>query len=202
VADAIPTKRTMDRQELIVRVAAEIISDLGIERTTFREIAIRAGVSKGVVEHHFHDKSDIVRKTLQWLNRRALEREQRATRHKEGLEAIRQRMLSLLPTRPEMVREWKIRVHYWSMSFSNRDEQLGMSLRIAGARERFEADIAAAAQRGEIPPSTDCRAAAKMLLHLVAGVSCNRLVDPAQFNRRYQLELVEHVLQQLRDGHL
>jgi len=200
--EASPTRRSADRQDLIVRVAAEIIAELGIERATFREIATRAGVSKGVVEHHFQDKSDIVRKTLQWLNQRALEREQRATRHRTGLEALRQRMLSLLPTRPEIVREWKIRVHYWSMSFSNQDEQLGMSLRIAGARQRFEADIATAAQHGEVPRATDCHAAAKMLLHIVAGVSCNRLVDPTQFNRRYQLELVEHLLQQLRDGHL
>lgn len=191
-----------NRQDLIVRVAADIISDLGVERATFREIATRAGMSKGVVEHHFENKDDIVRKTLEWVNQRAFKRERRVTHNKKGLSAARARLMSYLPMQPNLIREWKIRVHYWSMSFVNRDEQLVMSLRFDDGRKRFETDIEQAIELGEVPPGTNAQHVTNMLLHLVAGVSCNRLVDPAHFDRNYQMQLVDHIFNQLRSGHL
>ena len=190
------------RQDLIVRVAADIISELGPERATFREIATRAGVSKGVVEHHFENKDDIVRKTLAWVNERANERERRATKGKRGVGALRARLLSYLPLQAELVCEWKIRVHYWSMSFAHRDEQLVMSLRFGDARKRFESDIREAIAMGEAPPGTDVQRATNMLLHVMAGVSCNRLVDSRHFGRSSQSGLVDHLMVQLRAGQL
>lgn len=192
----------LNRQQLIARVAADIIAERGIESATFREIAARSGVSKGVVEHHFSDKNDIVRKTLEWVNQRALKREQRATAKKQGLAAIEARLRCLLPVKPELVREWKIRVHYWSMAFAQQDDQLGMSLRITGARERFLEDLKHAIAAGEIPAEVDPAIATNMLLHLLAGVSCNMLVDPGYYDKGYQLALVRRVMEQLRSGRL
>lgn len=192
----------LNRQHLIARVAADIIAERGIESATFREIAERSGVSKGVVEHHFSDKNDIIYKTLEWVNQRALSREQRATSKKEGLEAIEARLRCLLPMRPELVREWRIRVHYWSMAFAQRDEQLGMSLRITGARERFLADIQRAIELEEAPADIDPLRATNMLLHIMAGVSCNMLVDPGYYDRTYQQRMVKRVIAQLRSGDL
>lgn len=191
----------LDRQQHIIRAAAALIAEGGIEAATFRAIAVQSGVSKGVVEHFFADKDDIVRKTLEWVNRRALAREQRATRGRQGLAAIEARLRCMLPTRPDLAREWRIRVHYWSMAFARRDEQLGMSLRIGGARERFLADVRQAIEAGEMPAAADAMAATNLLLHLQAGVSCNMLVDPAYYDRAYQLRLIARVMAQLRGGH-
>lgn len=190
----------LDRQHHIARAAADLIAEGGVEAATFRAIAERAGVSKGVVEHFFIDKRDIMRRTLEWVNRRALAREQRATRGKRGLAAIEARLRCMLPIRPELAREWRIRVHYWSMAFSGRDEQLGMSLRIGGARERFLADVRDAIDAGDIPRTTDPEAATNLLLHLLAGVSCNRLVDPGHYDRPYQERLIARIMELLRRG--
>ncbi len=191
-----------NRRDLIIRIAADIISESGVDRTTFREIATRAGVSKGVVEHHFKNKADIVHKTLEWVNQQAHKREQRTTRNKKGLSAARARFVSYLPLQPELIREWKIRVHYWSMSFANRDEQIVMGLRFRDGHKRFEADIEEAIELGEVPPGTDAQQVTNMLLHLIAGVSCNRLVDQNNFGRNYQISMVDHLMEQLRNGHL
>ncbi len=190
------------RRDLIVRVAAGIIAELGPEGATIREIATRAGVSKGVVEHHFANKDDIVLKTLAWVNERANERERRATRNRRGLAALRARLLSYLPSQAELLNEWKIRVHYWSLSLANRDEQLAMNLRFGDARKRFEEDLAEAMALGEIPAATDVPHATNMLMHLMAGVSCNRLVGGGGLGRGYQRELVEHLVAQLRAGQI
>lgn len=189
-----------DRQQQIVRAAAALIAEGGIEAATFRAIAARSGVSKGVVEHFFADKNDIVGKTLDWVNQRALAREQRATRGQRGLAAIEARLRSMLPIRPDLAREWRIRVHYWSMAFAQRDQRLGMSLRIGGARERFLEDVRQAIAAGEMPAAADAVAATNLLLHLQAGVSCNMLVDPGYYDRAYQLRLIARVMEQLRQG--
>src|SRR5690606_9259180 len=100
-----------NRQELICQVAAEIIAEEGPEKLTFREIAARCGVSKGVVEHHFKDKNDILRKTLDWANHRFREREERLTARKRGIAAVRERLRCMLPLTEESAAEWKFRVH-------------------------------------------------------------------------------------------
>jgi AcrR family transcriptional regulator len=189
-----------ERQNLIARSAAEIIADEGIEGATFRAIAQRSGLSKGVVEHYFSGKQDIIRKTQEWINQQALSREQRATRRKRGLAAARARMLSLMPVNRELISEWKIRIHYWSSAIASRDEQLGMSLRITGARERFSGDLQQAVADGEIPADTDIQAATNVLLHLLAGVSCNQLADPTYYTRKYQVTLIDDCLNRLQSG--
>lgn len=185
---------------MIARSAAEIIADEGIEGATFRAIAQRSGLSKGVVEHYFSGKQDIIRKTQEWINQQALLREQRATQKKRGLSAVRARMLSLMPVNKELISEWKIRIHYWSSAIASRDEQLGMSLRITGARTRFSEDLQDAIIDGEIPADTDIPAVTNLLLHLLAGVSCNQLADPTFYTRKYQVTLIDDCLNRLKSG--
>lgn len=189
-----------NRQELIAQVAAEIIAESGLEKVTFREIAAKCGVSKGVVEHHFTDKNDILRKTLDWANRRFIEKEQRLTAKKRGLAAARERLRCILPLTAESVKEWKFRLHFWSMALANPDDQIGMTLRLAGARERFSEDIRQAIELGEVPASVDPLLAANMLLHLSAGVACNMLIDPSYYNKTYRTRIIEKAIDDLRLG--
>jgi AcrR family transcriptional regulator len=188
------------RQELIVRTAAEIVAEAGLERVTFREIAAKCGVSKGVVEHHFTDKNDILRKTLDWVNLRFVQREQRRTAKKNGLEALHARLSCLLPLTAESVMEWKVRLHFWSMAVASADDKIGMSVRLAGARERFRTDVEAAIAAGEVPASVDPLQAANMVLHLVAGVACNMLVDPTYYHKSYRARVADKIVDDLRRG--
>jgi hypothetical protein len=75
-----------------------------------------------------------------------------------------------------------------------------MSLRITGARERFSGDLQQAVADGEIPADTDIQAATNVLLHLLAGVSCNQLADPTYYTRKYQVTLIDDCLNRLQSG--
>ncbi|MGB3440419.1 MAG: TetR/AcrR family transcriptional regulator [Actinophytocola sp.] len=44
-------------REEILRVARQVFSELGYERTTFQEIATRVGVTRPAVNHYFRDKA-------------------------------------------------------------------------------------------------------------------------------------------------
>lgn len=195
-----PSASKRNRHDLVTEVTAQIIAESGLERATFREIAAKCGVSKGVVEHHFADKSDILRKTLDWVNSRFVQREQRLTAKKTGLEAVRARLRCMLPLTAESVMEWKVRLHFWSMAVASADDQIGMSVRLAGARERFRTDVENAIAAGEVPSGVDPLLAANMLLHLVAGVACNMLVDPSYYNKRYRARIVDKAIEDLRRG--
>lgn len=188
------------RQRHIAKVTIDLIAEGGINNASYREIALRAGVSKGSVEHYFSNKNNIIYTALKWINQRAVEREHRAVAKKQGLTAIETRLRCMLPTRPEVIREWKVRIHYWSATFAHRDEQLGMSLRIGGARERLIADLEHAICQDEVPADTDPTVTANMLLHLLAGISCNALVDPNYYDKQYQEKIIKRVITQLSSG--
>ena len=49
-----------ERREFIARIAAELIAEEGIEKATIREIAKRAGATRGLVEHHFRNKAEMI----------------------------------------------------------------------------------------------------------------------------------------------
>jgi AcrR family transcriptional regulator len=47
----------VDTRQEILRVARQVFSELGYERTTFQEIATRAGLTRPAVNHYFRDKA-------------------------------------------------------------------------------------------------------------------------------------------------
>jgi AcrR family transcriptional regulator len=52
-----PGSDGVDTRQEILRVARQVFSELGYERTTFQEIAIRAGLTRPAVNHYFRDKA-------------------------------------------------------------------------------------------------------------------------------------------------
>lgn len=193
-----PYRRNL--QQPIARAAAEIIGNAGPEHATIRAIAARSGVSKGVVEHHFAGKNDILRKTLAWANERMIERERRRTAGLHGLAAARERLRTIIPLTPDAVKDWKMRIHFWSMALANPREDMDTSAGLAGARERFREDLKQAVASGEVPSSVDPLQAANLLLHLAGGVAWNMFVDPAYYNRRYRERIIDRTIEALRRG--
>lgn len=49
-----------DRRRALVEAALDVISEAGIERATVRAIAARAGVTAGLIRHHFRSKDDLI----------------------------------------------------------------------------------------------------------------------------------------------
>jgi AcrR family transcriptional regulator len=58
-------ERTAETRARIMRAVVECIDELGFPRTTASEIARRAGVTWGAVQHHFGDKDGILAAVLE-----------------------------------------------------------------------------------------------------------------------------------------
>ena len=186
-----------ERRATIARSAALAIAELGLEQATMREIAARSGVSKGIVEHYFANREEVIESALEWANARYVAREARRTRGLQGLEALRARLLCVLPLTAESRQEWKIRLCFWSVAAVQPQARRAQRARLDRTRERFVADLDAARAAGQTPTGSDAAAAANELIHLVAGLACDALLDPAYYSRAYLLAMIDKTLNRL-----
>jgi AcrR family transcriptional regulator len=187
-----------ERREFIARVSADIIADQGLEQATIREIALRTGFSKGVIEHYFDDKDHIIDMALNWVNERYMIRERKLTEGKVGLAALHARLTGALPLTKESMQEWKIRLRFWSMAAVQNDLHSLQSRRLTLTRQRYEQDLAQAQQRDELHPDIDITHAADMLIHFVSGVSCNAVIAPNYYSKRYMKGVIDTVIEDVR----
>lgn len=187
-----------ERREFIARVSADIIADQGLEQATIREIAQRTGFSKGVIEHYFDDKEHIIDMALTWVNERYMIRERKLTDGKKGLAALHARLTGALPLTKESVQEWKIRLRFWSIAAVQNDLHSLQSRRLTLTRQRYEQDLQEAKELGELREEIDSTHAADMLIHFVSGVSCNALIAPNYYSKRYMKEVIDTVIEDVR----
>lgn len=82
--DAVTTAATSDRRprveaaERILRAAVRCIVSSGASALTMHEVAEEAGVSKGLIHYHFHDKETLLARVVEWMTRNLVARERAA----------------------------------------------------------------------------------------------------------------------------
>lgn len=189
-----------ERREFIARIAAEVIATEGIERATIREIARRAGATRGLVEHYFHSKAEVIETALDWLNRRYLSREQKVLQGKEGLDALEARIRCFLPVSPVARREWRLRLRFWSSN--DPQVQAVQRARLAETRQLFRDDMVRAVALGQMMEPSDPSITAERLLSRVAGLSAQAVVDRQHYTSVHLLAELSALMNELRQGRL
>jgi AcrR family transcriptional regulator len=72
----------------ILHATALTIADRGAASLTMSEVAEEAGVSKGLIHYHFHDKETLLARVVEWMTRQVIERERRALANSTARTAI------------------------------------------------------------------------------------------------------------------
>lgn len=67
-----------DAAERILRAAVRRIVASGAAALTMHEVAEEAGVSKGLIHYHFHDKETLLARMVEWITRNLVAREHAA----------------------------------------------------------------------------------------------------------------------------
>jgi len=62
-----------DKRKEVIRVATYLFSEFGFENTSMTKICVEAGVSKGLVYHHFVSKKDLLRVIFSETTQRMIE---------------------------------------------------------------------------------------------------------------------------------
>lgn len=188
------------RRREISSVAACLIAKGGLEAATFREIARESGYSKGVVEHYFENKEELISGALAWANRQYIERAQQATAGLEGLAALRQRIEATLPLTQETRNEWKVRLVFWSMAAIHSELRKQQEERSNRTVDLFCEDLEAAAAMGEIERPAEIRDTARRLGNMIFGISTAALHQGSLYNRDYLLREADFLMAYLANA--
>lgn len=101
---------------MVARVAFDLVADIGIDAVTFRQVADATGYSTAIVTNYFHDKADLLFEVYRIANQHAMERLEEA--FAEGLDLV-DVLVRVLPVDPEMRRNWRVWLAFWSLSHSD-----------------------------------------------------------------------------------
>lgn len=72
----------------ILHATAHTIAEHGAAALTMSDVAEEAGVSKGLIHYHFHDKETLLARVVEWMTREIVERERLALANSTARTAI------------------------------------------------------------------------------------------------------------------
>ena len=183
-----------ERRERIVEIVADMLATVGAEKTTIREIARQSGYSRGFIEHYFHNKEELIAKTIRWINERSLSRAEVALNGKTGLSALKAFCEVSLPVTPEVRNEWKIRMQFWGMAAVSDEHRKEQSKRIHVSEKIIIGYLEQAQANGELENGIDLLPLAHSLLHRLNGLGCNAILRPTYFTRQRQLQALDYIM--------
>lgn len=178
-------------------IAADLIAEGGIEAATIREIAHRSGHSKGVVEHYFDNKDELISGALDCINSRYERRVDRAIRGHRGMTALRQRIAATLPVTRVIRNEWKVRLVFWSMAAVQGTLRKHQAQRFERAVEYFAADIGHAMETGEVCATGDAQQRGYEVFTATIGIASLALYNPSYYNKAFLLAEVDRLIERL-----
>lgn len=184
----------VQRRAEIAGAAASLIAQGGLEAATVREIAAHSGHSKGIVEHYFDGKGELIAAALAWANERYFERAARATEGKRGLAALRARLGATIPNNAALRDEWKVRLVFWSMAAIDSDLQRQQAKRTRDAITHFAQDLEDAKQVREIVGRGSVEPAARQVLFAATGLSCAILHNPRAYTKNVVKAEIERIV--------
>ncbi|MET8911266.1 TetR/AcrR family transcriptional regulator [Micromonospora sp. NPDC004551] len=169
----------------------QVLAARGFTGLTLRAVAAELGATTGLLTHYFPTKRALVEYALDLLEQRTLARPRRHSG--EGLAALRDALLDILPLTPEATDSNRIWVSSWDAALSDPDLSTDYARKYAAGRDRLTARVAAAQKLGELPPGEPAHIAAGAHA-FVLGLVVQALFDPAAFPPQRQVELLDDYL--------
>lgn len=105
-----------ERRAQIVSATWDALASVGLEGSTMRAIAERAGCTTGRLTHYFDSREEILTAALREVHDRAGARMIRAADGASGPEALRAVLLEALPLDDERRLEWRVWLAFWAQA--------------------------------------------------------------------------------------
>lgn len=167
------------------------MSARGFAGLTLRAVAAELGATTGLLTHYFPTKQALVEYALDLLEQRTLSRPRRDSG--EGLAALRDALLDILPLAPEATESNRIWACSWDAALSDPVLSAEYARKYAQGRARLAERVARAQELGELPPGNSERIAAGAQ-SFVLGLVVQALFDPTGFPPQRQVEILDDYL--------
>ncbi|UBU08642.1 TetR/AcrR family transcriptional regulator [Nonomuraea gerenzanensis] len=170
-----------ERRNQIADAVLAVVADRGLAAVSLTEVAARAGISPGRVQHYFPAKRQLIEAAFERGN--ALGGARVRERVGRDLDAAEPRLVltvvltELIPYDATTRAHMRVRQSFHAFAFA--DEEIAARLRVLYAQfHRRLSDLVGADQRaGRLPAGLDAHRAAVTLVALAEGLAANVLID-------------------------
>jgi TetR/AcrR family transcriptional repressor of bet genes len=185
-------------QSNVLDAAVACIAESGLERCSIRQVAARASVSIGAVQHHYPTKDALLAAAMSHLEHVYRERLARSTAHATTPEQLLRRTAHALVPEGEQDRRatalWVAFVGRAAVHPPTAEEHRRLWQRGEDGVARLVADV----WREPGPaPSPQARDAAALLLALADGLSVAALLEPGRMDEQRAHRLVDAALDEV-----
>lgn len=157
-----------------------------------REVAAEAGWTTGALTHHFADKRELLRFTLE----ASLEGRWARRRGRRGLtpgEALRSTLVDALPIDEASTLHWTVTVAFCAQASG--DPELAITQR--DAYRDFRDDVTSLVTAAGLACGEAAVVEAERLIALLDGVALQALFDPATWPAERQIAVIDQALRQV-----
>ncbi|MGC0380325.1 AcrR family transcriptional regulator [Streptomyces sp. SAI-129] len=169
----------------------QVMATRGFAGLTLRAVAAELGATTGLLTHYFPTKRALLEHALDLLEQRTLSRPRR--RAGQGLAALRDALLDILPLTPEATDSNRVWVSSWDAALFDPALATDYARKYAQGRERLRTRVAAAQELGELPPG-DPAHVAESAQSFALGLVVQALFAPSAFPPERQVELLDGYL--------
>jgi AcrR family transcriptional regulator len=178
-----PVDHNRRRQE-IAEIAWDIISQVGLDAVTIREIAAAAGYSTTIVTHYFASKRELLLYTYQAAAAHAQKRVDQVLAHDAG--DLQGYLEALLPLDQNGVRDWRVYFAFWQIAALDADFAAEQRSWMARVRQVIAGILKARAKSDQALRNCDFALLAKRLLTLLQGMAVQAVFDPEEWSAQRQ----------------
>lgn len=174
--------RTIDheaKRREVVSLTRKLITVMGINGVSMRDIARAAGSSTAIISYYFTSKSDVLLHI--YRDNIAVARKRRKRIKRGGVEQLLQFCDEFLVLTPKQMGRWKISLSFTAMATT--DERFADEYRtnVLLARDQMRVRLNDLIASGDADGDLDCDAGARRLLALVQGVATEAAIDASDW---------------------
>ncbi|MEH6581910.1 MAG: TetR family transcriptional regulator C-terminal domain-containing protein [Halioglobus sp.] len=186
------------QRQSISATVARVVAERGLENTTLRNVASHHGCTKGMVQHYFADKEELLLAALVYIEECCAIRMAGPGQHHTGLELLQARLSAQLPLKPEIVDEWQVRLAFNHRAAISEEMREALSTRLAEQEKQGLSLLRAARKSGEIKKQLNLRNSYRSLNALVQGLGVDAVMNPGALQPTAQRQILKRAIDELR----
>lgn len=186
------------QRRAIADEAAAWIANHGLEAFTLRSIAQAHGCSKGMVQHYFANKEELLSGALLSVTERYAERAKSAEAALTGIARVEARLRAILPLNPELRGEWVVRMAFYVRAAHVPGMQHWIAKHVAAALREAVGDLREGQREGTVRTGIGLPELYRGVIATVAGIAVSEIVSPNQISPAAQKRLLRNALAILR----
>lgn len=184
------------RKDFIEAAYATIVEE-GLDNTTVRGVARKAGYTTGALVHYFRDKEELIKEALSYFGDELRERMVDAHQDQSGRAALYATLMEALPTDKRSAMSWRLWLALWYHSETDRGMRTEQRRRYREWFGRISEMLVESCEVGELDPDVDVELEARALVAFVDGLGVQYLMSAGRFPNRKLTGMVDGYLNRL-----